>query len=308
LLAVTSRRGHTATSAVTSRSAIPLTVTNRSALRARANPMPRRFDDGCCAPGCTSANDNDCAPTTPTFCTLIYNLTPQFRIQGTPLGAGDGTFTMPEGKLVLRMQANGSGGPLTGGSAELLFLWADIEFSQSPSGLTVATNLNHFVATCNGTTNPIPAGQSPPNLQTPPDPCAYTDSTTSMATGTFNGTQVTWNACTRHGNYSGSNYEVGNTSVSTGPGCARNYRSVGIINCSGGGFLVSCSSGNLNSGQNLDNATFNQPLNNLTFTSGVTNVAMTWVQIPNGKPGSTGLQFTGVRAGAAGSIAGGTCL
>jgi hypothetical protein len=215
---------------------------------------------------------------------------------------------MPEGKVILRMQTNGTGGPLTGGTAELLFLWNDIQFTQNASGLTITTDVNHFDATCNGTVNPPPAGTASPPFPAPPDPCNYTDSTTTMAMGSFNGTRVTWNACTRHGNYSGSNYEPSNTSVSTQSGCARSYRSVGIINCSGGGFLVSCGTGGLNSGQNLENATFNQPLEPMTFTNGVTNIAMSWIQIPNTKAGHTAVQFTGVRAGAPGTAAGGTCL
>jgi hypothetical protein len=234
------------------------------------------------------------------FCTLIYNLTPQYRIQGTPLGAGDGTFTLPSGRVVLRVAANGSSQPTAGGTVSLLHWWINNEFTQG-GFVTVTTNDNSFAATCNGSLTPAPWGETMAPFTSPPANCAYTDTTSTMATGTYAAGGVMWNACTRHANYGTNDYVPANTSVSTGPGCVRDSRSAGIITCSG----ALCGAGGLAQGQNLEQSMANMPLEPFTFTNNGQNVSMPFIAVPNSAPGRTSIQFTGVRPAGA---AGGTCV
>jgi hypothetical protein len=248
--------------------------------------------DGCCPAGCTGANDNDCAATT---CNLVYDLTPTFRVLGTPLGAGDATRTLPDGRMIVRVQSN-AGAPANG-TAEILFIWLDLDFSISSTigSANVVTDIAAFSQTCNGTANPPPAGETNPPFSAHPAMCAYTDTSSTMAIGTFNGTSIAWNACSRHANYNTNSYTTDNSNTSTGTGCLRNYRSVGTVTCTG----AQCSLGGLPNGtQTLSDSSATLPLETLTFTNGVTNIAMAQIAIPNERSGRTTLQIAGTRLAA----------
>jgi hypothetical protein len=205
-------------------------------------------------------------------------------------------WTLPNGRIVVQVDAQ-NGAPRVGGRVELLNMWVPTRFASTTSGLTIATNVNGFVTTCNGTTNPPPAGMTAPPFTTPPATCSYTPGTSSMATGTYNGTTVTWDQCTRAATYGGNDYTAANTSVSTGPGCAKGYRSVGIITCTDNSFLASCSTGGLMDGQNLENSTFNTPLETVTLTNGYNNASIPFAAVPNNQPGASSISWTGVRSG-----------
>jgi hypothetical protein len=248
--------------------------------------------DGCCPAACSAGNDNDCVGPA-TFCNLVYDLTPTFRVIGTPLMAGDATRTLPDGKLVLRVEAS-SGVPMNGGTIEVLFMYLDTEFSimSSVGSANVVTDIASFSATCSGNANPAPAGDTMAPYDPPPSVCDYTDTTTTMATGTFTGTQATWNGCTRHANYGTNNYTTANSLTSTGSGCLRTWRSVGTVTCTGS----SCSLGGLPNGMpTLSDSTATLPLETFTFTNGINNVSMPQIAIPNERSGRTTAEFTGAR-------------
>jgi hypothetical protein len=207
-------------------------------------------------------------------------------------------WTLPNGKIIVRVASNASNQPAMGGRVELLYMWVPTRFSTTTSGLTIATNVNGFTNTCNGTNNPPPAGQTSPPFTTPPATCDFVPGgALPMATGTFNGTNVTWDSCTRASTYGGNDYTAANTSVSTGPGCAKGYRSVGTITCTDNSFLASCSTGGLVDGQNLENSTFNSPLETVTLTNGYQNLSIPFAAVPNNQPGASAIQITGVRSG-----------
>jgi hypothetical protein len=223
------------------------------------------------------------------ICTAVYSLSPTMSIDGTPLGAGDGDFDLPGGTLELRYEAAPSStSPKSGGAVDIQYLWIRNEFVANTDigfgSITVDTTVNGYTPRCNG--------QDVTGWNPPPATCANDGNTTSYASGTYNGSTVTWDACSKPGQWNSEDYDP--SDVSTGPGCLNDYHSRGNVDCSASG-LISCSSGNLDNGANEQNGVWNMPLGTMNLNSSGMSVSLGNTPIPNDSDGSTSMTFSGTR-------------
>ena len=241
-------------------------------------------DDEACDDGQTANEDGcdgscqlepgwDCADE-PSTCTceswvLSFDLTGQFEIADTFLGAGDGTFTVSPGTLTLRLESGPSGLEPGDGAVVLLEYAMHQEFDQDI---------------------PLLGGQ----VQTNVDATAGPDEPAcGRATGSLSGSTLTWDACPTSDNYGQTDWSPDDALA--GPGCVRGYHSEGMVVCTSS--ETGCSQGNLVRGDNPQDDTWDQPFGELTIDLENGTVAMGRTQIPNRADSSTTwLSFSGTEA------------
>lgn len=222
-------------------------------------------------------------------CIAHYQLTGvKLHIEGTTLGMGDGVYDLPNGKMVLRYDADAQDAPIDGANVDILYYYLRNAFTVSGGTFkpTVDTVVNAFAPTCSGELNP--------GTLSAPDTCNYDNNTDALATGTYAqaSSSVVWATCNAAPEFStGGAGGYTDAHVSSGPGCLNGYRSVGNVNCSGS----NCSAGGLTKGDNPQNATWNQPLHAMTLSPQGTTLNFAKTRIPNAQPSKTFVVFAGTR-------------
>jgi hypothetical protein len=246
--------------------------------------------DGTACDGGGSCEAGECVA--PRYCTATYSLVPRMIIEGTAFGAGDGTYTLPAGSLILHYEANADNdGPLSGGAVDVRYWWISNDFQTTTAGVTVNTKVNAYTPRCNGEEEPEP-------LYPAPSVCLDDGNLTPMATGTWSANSVSWATCNAHPDWNSSSISAYTPDdESTGPGCLNNYRSRGNVHCSESSWsLGNCSDGALVLGDNPQNSMHNQPLNALALSADGASVSLPKTNVPNTNPSRTYIDFTGTRS------------
>lgn len=224
----------------------------------------------------------ECSDLPTTTCLLTYRLEmgnggdssgytdSNMRIRDTTLSAGDGTWAVGPGSLVIRVPSDGGQNPAAG-QAEILYYHLIIEFSTTTLGTTVDTDVD---AACPGigaddNEDPVASGQ--------------------LSMGAV--PEITWDSCELPAGYDGDRNAYTPDVAATGNGCLKPYRSTGNVACSGGG----CGLGNLVAGDNPQDETWEQRLEPLIFSDDMTSFSMPMMQLPNRTPSRTYLSWGGTR-------------
>ena len=231
--------------------------------------------DGCNA-SCQLEDGWDCSGE-PSACaceswTLSFELTGQFEIADTFLGAGDGTFDVGPGTLTLRLESDASGTAPGDGAAVLVEYTMHQEFDQDI---------------------PLLGGQVQTNVEATAGP---DEPACGRATGALDGSTLTWDDCPTSDNYGDADWSPDD--ALSGPGCVDGYHSEGVVVCTS--TTTGCSQGNLVQGENPQDDTWNQPFSDLTVDLENGMVTMGRTQIPNRADSSTTwISFSGTETGRA---------
>ncbi|MBN2802602.1 MAG: hypothetical protein JXR91_05885 [Deltaproteobacteria bacterium] len=235
----------------------------------------------------TGWDGSDCDVPLTTECILTYNLVKgngdngdnytgvNMRIRDTTASAGDGTWAIGPGTLIIRVPSDG-GNNAAAGTAEVLYYENTQQFSvvtNAVGNLTVTTDVTAFSPTLDATGN------------------SAAQATGTIALGTA--PTITWDSCTFPSGYNSDKDSYTPDVVGTGPGCLAPYRSVGNVNCNDGALFASCSMGNLNDGDNAQDETWEQKLETLTFSSDLSSFSMPFMQVPNDSPSRTYVSWGG---------------
>lgn len=257
-------------------------------------------------PTCGANGQWGMAPTCVAVCgaytDVVYRVTGQFAITGTPFGAGNQTFmgltnnastpnfsgmgnstpfsrpppaggtTFTNGFLRLRYTNDASGNPGPG-PVRLVEWYLPMEFTQT-AGANLTVNVDHSVGLLAPGLSNCGGGDAACNnhAATLQRTCA------ANATGNFTNTAITWSPCTP--SPSGNNsWNFVSARAAMGAGCATGYNAWGNVSCNSGCALVPAS------GLNASYQTWNQQLSTITLsgTNPLTaTVTMGAMQIPNG--------------------------
>ncbi|MFT7621418.1 MAG: hypothetical protein ACI9WU_000581 [Myxococcota bacterium] len=227
-----------------------------------------------CTPGWEGAlcDTQGCAPTV----VVTYSMTGQFEIKETPLGAGNGTFDVgvcpwtcvdpggsdclpgnqpacATGEISFRFteDPNNAGQPGNGPAQLISWRFPQVMY-QSSAGLKITTNVLQTVA-LNG--------------------CG-------AATGTLNGTTLSWGGCTKNDFNGTKSWKP--SDGANGVGCLNGFTTQGNVYCKDDAIFAGCGDGALGDGDNAQGNDYNQPLNTFEFAGGFGSFSMPdQTQIPN---------------------------
>lgn len=172
-------------------------------------------------------------------CTLTYQLTGDFHITDTPLGAGDLSANLEAGVLIVEVPAEA--GEPGEGAARVHCFELEQHFVADAAGVVITTEVLASFTEAEGATGTLAEGALVF------DTCEYAES---------NGT-TSWSP---------------DGDTAEGPGCLTGYKGVGSVHCDG--LAAFCKAGGLELGDNPQDDTWAQPFNTLTFGADYATVAM----------------------------------